>query len=57
MNETWGRGLATKNGERAGKLAICIRMLVHPESAIRGKDTVGDETDERTDTGARRDIG
>jgi hypothetical protein len=38
-------------------LAIWIRMLVHPESAIRGKDNLDDDTDERADTDAGRDTG
>ena len=38
VNGTWGRGLAMKKGDRAGKLAIWIRMLVHPESAMRGEE-------------------
>ena len=57
MNGTWGRGLATKKGESEGKLAIWMRMLVHPESAMRGKGNFDDDTDERADTGAGRDTG
>ncbi len=45
-----------KNGDRGGKLAIWIRMLVHPESAIRG-DEQEEETEERADIGAGRDTG
>ena len=53
---TWGRGLEVKNGDRGGKLAIWIRMLVHPESAIRGEEQ-GTETEDRADIGAGRDTG
>ena len=45
-----------KNGERGGKLAIWIRMLVHPESAIRG-DEEEEEAEDRADMGAGRDTG
>ncbi len=48
---TWGRGLEVKNGDRGGKLAIWIRMLVHPESAKRG-DEHEEETEDRADIGA-----
>jgi hypothetical protein len=54
---TWGRGLATKNWESAGKYSSLIRMLVHPESAIRGEDNLEESTDDRADTGAGRDTG
>ena len=57
VNGTWGRGLATKKGESEGKLASWIRMLVHPESAMRGKGNVDGNTDERADAGAGRDTG
>ena len=52
-----GQGLSDKKGEREGKLAIWIRMLVHPESAMRGKVNMDDDTDEGADTGAGRDTG
>ncbi len=52
-----GQGLRDKNGESDGKLAIWIRMLVHPESAMRGKVNVDGDTDERADTEAGRDTG
>ena len=45
-----------KNGERGGKLAIWIRMLVHPESAIRGEEQ-DTETEDSADIGAGRDTG
>ncbi len=45
-----------KNGERGGKLAIWIRMLVHPESATRG-DEQEEEVEDRADIGAGRDTG
>ena len=45
-----------KKGERGGKLAIWIRMLVHPESAIRG-DEEEEEAEDRADMGAGRDTG
>ena len=45
-----------KKGERGGKLAIWIRMLVHPESAIRG-DAQEEEAEDRADMGAGRDTG
>jgi hypothetical protein len=56
VKETWGRGLEVKNGDRGGKLAIWIRMLVHPESAIRG-DEQEEKTEDRADIGAGRDTG
>ena len=49
--------MATKKVESAGKLAIWMRMLVHPESAIRGKDNLEAGTDDRAETGAGRDTG
>ena len=52
-----GQGLSDKKGESAGKLASWIKMLVHPESAMRGKVNVDDDTVERADTGAGRDTG
>ena len=45
-----------KKGERGGKLAIWIRMLVHPESAIRGDEGEG-EAEDRADMGAGIDPG
>jgi hypothetical protein len=50
-----GQGLSDKKGESEGKLANWIKMLVHPESAMRGKGNVDGNTDERADTGAGRD--
>ncbi len=45
-----------KNGDRGGKLAIWIRMLVHPESSIRGEEQeMG--TEDKADIGAGRDTG
>jgi hypothetical protein len=52
-----GQGFRDKKWESEGKLAIWTRMLVHPESAMRGKDNVDGNTDERADTGAGRDTG
>jgi hypothetical protein len=48
---TWGRGLEVKNGDRVGN-----KMLVHPESAIRG-DEQKEEMEDRADIGAGRDTG
>ncbi len=45
-----------KNGERGGKLVIWIRMLLHPESTIRG-DEQEEEAEDRADIGAGRDTG
>ena len=56
VKENWGRGFETKNGERGEKLVNWIRMLVHPESAMRGDESNGG-ADARTDTGAGRDTG
>ena len=56
VNETWGRGFETKNGDRGGKLVNWIRMLVHPESAMRGDESNG-WVDARADTGDGRDTG
>lgn len=56
VKETWGRGFETKNGERAGKLVNWIRMLVHPESAMRG-DRSNDGVDARADIGDGKDTG
>ena len=56
VKETWGRGFETKNGESGGKLVNWIRMLVHPESAMRGDESNGG-VDTRADTGDGRDTG
>jgi hypothetical protein len=53
---TWGRGLEAKNGDRGGKLAIWIKMLVHSESTMRG-DEQEEETEDRADIGAGRESG
>jgi hypothetical protein len=53
---TWGRGLEVKNEDRGRKLAIWIRMLVHPESAMRG-DEQEEETEDRANIGAGKEIG
>jgi hypothetical protein len=53
---TWGRGLEAKSEDRGGKLVIWIRMLVHPESAIRGEEQET-ETEDSADIGAGRDTG
>ena len=56
VKETWGSGFETKNGERGGELVNWIRMLVHPESAMRGDKSNGG-VDARADTGDGRDTG
>ncbi len=56
VKETWGRGFETKNGDRGGKLVNWIRMLVHPESAMRGEDSNGG-VEAKADTGDGRDTG
>ncbi len=45
-----------KSEDRGGTLAIWIRMLVHPESAIRGEEQET-ETEDSADIGAGRDTG